>query len=109
LLVCLLSCLGLVVMKGFYNKLHYLAPPAILATTAIAAAILVQEGWSSCAIKAGLVLLVMAITNPILTFAASRANYLRETQAGRERKDAPSTAPTAPSAPPRTPGEDHKL
>jgi monovalent cation/proton antiporter MnhG/PhaG subunit len=86
LLVCTLSCLGLLVMKGFYNKLHYLAPPAVLATAALAAAILYQEGAGSCALKAGLVFLVMALSNPILTYAAARANYLRETHIQHKQK-----------------------
>lgn len=75
--VCLFSCAGLVAMKGFYNKLHYLAPPAILGTGAVAVAIVVQEGWSSSSIKALLVLLVMVVANPVLTHAAARAFYLR--------------------------------
>jgi multisubunit Na+/H+ antiporter MnhG subunit len=83
LLVCALSCLGLLVMKGFYNKLHYLAPPAILGTAAIAAAVLAQEGLKSSAIKAGLVLVIMAISNPILTFAAARAKHVREAHTER--------------------------
>jgi monovalent cation/proton antiporter MnhG/PhaG subunit len=88
LLVCALSALGLLVMKGFYNKLHYLAPPAVLATAAVALAITAQEGTGAAAIKAGLVLLVMLISNPILTFAAARAKYLRELQL-REKEDRP--------------------
>jgi multicomponent Na+:H+ antiporter subunit G len=78
LLVCALSCLGLVVMRGFYNKLHYLAPPAILATCLLAAAILWQEGLSQSALNAGLVLMVLVVSNPIVTNAAARAHYLRE-------------------------------
>jgi multisubunit Na+/H+ antiporter MnhG subunit len=106
LLVCALSSLGLLVMRGFYQKMHYLAPPAILATAAIAGAILLQEGLSSSAIKGGLVLLVMVISNPVLTFAAARANYLRETQAERQREAASQAgrdAPPIPTAAPDSP------
>ena len=76
-LVCLLSSLGLLVMKGFYDKLHYLAPPAVLATTAVSAAILLQEGFNSCSLKTALVLVVTLISNPVLTYAAARAHHLR--------------------------------
>jgi monovalent cation/proton antiporter MnhG/PhaG subunit len=89
LLVCALSALGLLVMKGFYNKLHYLAPPAILGTSAVALAVLAQEGFNSSSLKAALVLLVMVVTNPIITFAAARAKHLRDTQVGGEEKDIP--------------------
>jgi monovalent cation/proton antiporter MnhG/PhaG subunit len=78
LVVCALSCLGLFVMKGFYNKLHFLAPPAILGTAGIALAVLAKEGLNASAIKAGLVLLVLVISNPILTFAAARAKHVRD-------------------------------
>lgn len=89
LLVCVLSALGLLVMKGFYNKLHYLAPPAILGTSAVFLAVLAQEGFNSSALKAALVLLVMVVTNPILTFAAARAKRLRDTQVGEEKETPP--------------------
>ncbi len=79
-LICLLSCIGLLVMKGFYDKLHYLAPSAILAAAAIVAAIVVHEGLSSSAIKALLVLLVMVVSNPVLTHAAARAENVRARQ-----------------------------
>ena len=76
--VCLLSSIGILVMRGVYDKLHYLAPAAILGTGAVVAAVIVEEGFGSSAIKALLVLLVMLISNPVLTHAAARANRLRE-------------------------------
>lgn len=97
--VCALSCLGLLMMKGFYNKLHYLAPPAILGTAAVAAAIVIQEGITATAIKAGLVLLVMAITNPIITFAAARTNHIRNLQTEGEEA-APGEEGTLAPRPP---------
>jgi monovalent cation/proton antiporter MnhG/PhaG subunit len=106
--VCALSALGLLVMKGFYNKLHYLAPTAILGTFAIAAAVLAQEGPNANAIKAALVLLAMFVGNPVITFAAARAHHLRETQIARdgdprkpEREPALTTSPGEEGAPPR--------
>lgn len=84
--VCALSCLGLFAMRGFYDKLHYLSPPAILSTAAIAVAITVQEGVGATAAKAWLVLLVMTIGNPVITFAAARAFYLRQRSREAARK-----------------------
>lgn len=77
LVVCALSCLGVMVMKGVYNKLHYLAPPAVLGTAAIATAILLQEGVGAASVKSWLVFLVMVTGNPVITFAAARAHHLR--------------------------------
>lgn len=87
--VCLLSCMGLVLMKKFYNKLHYLAPPAILGTLAVAAAIALAEGWNGATLKAALVLVVMVISNPVLTHAAARACYLRNSTAPGQREKQP--------------------
>lgn len=102
--VCTLSSLGLLVMKGFYNKLHYLAPPAILGSFAVAAAVLAQEGPNANAIKAALVLLVMVISNPVLTFAAARANHLRETRVAKNGQSAaPETKPALTTPTPSTP------
>lgn len=78
LFICAFCCLALLVMKGFYAKLHYLAPPAVMAGALVAAAIALQEGMGANAIKAGLVLLVLLIGNPVITFAAARAYHLRQ-------------------------------
>ncbi|WP_162604876.1 cation:proton antiporter [Geomonas ferrireducens] len=78
LLVCTFSCAGVAVMKGVYAKLHYLSPPAVLAAGAMATAITIQEGMSAPTIKAWLVFAVMVVGNPVITFAAARAHYLRE-------------------------------
>ncbi|WP_224981837.1 monovalent cation/H(+) antiporter subunit G [Geomonas agri] len=87
LAICAFSCLGLMVMKGVYRKLHYLAPPAVLGCAAVAAAIAVQEGLGAPTIKAGLVLLVLVIGNPVITFAAARAHYLREAHRKRLQEE----------------------
>ncbi|MBJ6749748.1 cation:proton antiporter [Geomonas anaerohicana] len=86
LAVCAFSCLGLLVMRGLYRKLHYLAPPAVLGCAAVTAAIAVQEGMGAATIKAGLVLLVLVIGNPVITFAAARAHYLREEHAKHQKE-----------------------
>ena len=87
LAVCAFSCLGLMVMKGVYRKLHYLAPAAVLGCAAVAAAIAVQEGLGAPTIKAGLVLLTLVIGNPVITFAAARAHYLREVHRKRLQEE----------------------
>lgn len=76
-LVCALSSLGLLLMRGFYDKLHYLAPPAVLGLGAVTLAIFLEEGFSSATLKAVLVFAVTLISNPVITYAAARAYYLR--------------------------------
>ena len=55
----------------------------------MALAVLAQEGFGANALKAFLVLLVMIVTNPILTFAAARTKHLRDTELGAEEKQKP--------------------
>lgn len=93
LAVCAMSCAGLVAMKGFWAKLHYLAPPAVVGTAAVAGAILLQEGFGTCAIKAGLVLLVLVVGNPVLTYLAARTHRLREGQEAAKARPHPPPPP----------------
>ncbi|UFS72128.1 monovalent cation/H(+) antiporter subunit G [Geomonas sp. RF6] len=76
--VGVLCALGILVMKDFYTKIHYLAPVAVLGTAAVAGAVLLQEGIGTAAFKTLLVLVIMLASNPVLTYAAARAHYLRE-------------------------------
>ncbi|MBJ6726108.1 monovalent cation/H(+) antiporter subunit G [Geomesophilobacter sediminis] len=75
--LALLCALGLLVMEGFHDKLHYLAP-IVLATAAVVLAVFLQEGLNPSSIKALLVFLVVMISNPVLTYAAARADHLRK-------------------------------
>jgi multicomponent Na+:H+ antiporter subunit G len=79
-LICLLSGIALLVMRGFYDKLHYLAPPAVLATPAIVAAVFLNEGLTKTGVKILLLLLIMLVSNPVVTHAAARAKRIREEQ-----------------------------
>jgi multisubunit Na+/H+ antiporter MnhG subunit len=75
--ICAASGLAIVAMPGFFAKLHFLAPPAVLATSAVAAAVLLSEGLSAAGMKTLLVLAVMVISNPVVTYTAARAHLLR--------------------------------
>ncbi len=70
--------MGVLVMHGAYDKLHYTGPAAILGPVAFAAAILIQEGVSQAAVKAVLVAVLLIIANPVLTHATGRALYIRQ-------------------------------
>jgi monovalent cation/proton antiporter MnhG/PhaG subunit len=76
--VTLASCIGVLVMRDAYDRLHYTAPATTIAPLAIAAAIVLEERLSAAGIKALLVALALLVTNPVLTHATARAARIRQ-------------------------------
>ena len=76
--VTLASCVGVLVMRNAYDRLHFTAPATTIAPLAIAAAIVVEESLSAAGIKALLVALALLVTNPVLTHATARAARIRQ-------------------------------
>jgi monovalent cation/proton antiporter MnhG/PhaG subunit len=76
-LVALLCCLGILLMKDFYERLHYMAPVTAVSAFCILLAVVIQEGWGQATIKAILVFLVLLFMNAVLTHATARAARLR--------------------------------
>ena len=76
--VTLLSCVGVLVMRDAYDRLHYTGPAAVLAPVAIAAAVVLEERLSAAGVKAVLVALVLVGTNPVLGHATARAARIRQ-------------------------------
>lgn len=85
----LACCVGVVVMRDVYDKLHFTGPATILGPLALAAAIVVQEGLSQAGIKALLVAALLLVANPVLTHATGRALYIRQ----RDHLEAEDTGP----------------
>ncbi len=73
----LACCVGVLVMRGVYDKLHYTAPATTLGALAIAGAVLLRTSLVQFGIKALLVALALLITNPVLTHATARAARIR--------------------------------
>ena len=73
-----LSCLGVLLMRDPYDRLHYTAPASALAPVLIAAAVVITEGLSAAGVKALLVAFVLLATNPVLGHATARAARIRE-------------------------------
>ncbi|HZD74891.1 MAG TPA: monovalent cation/H(+) antiporter subunit G [Actinomycetota bacterium] len=73
----LACCLGVLVMRGVYDKLHYTASATSLGALAIAGAVLLRESTVHYGIKAILIALALLITNPVLTHAIARAARIR--------------------------------
>src|ERR1051325_7208033 len=74
---CLICCLGIVVMKDFFERLHYMATVSTVATVALLAAVVIEQGWCQAAIKMSLIVVVLFLMNAVLTHATARAARVR--------------------------------
>ena len=77
-LLCWLCALGVVVMPTAYDKLHYIAPAGLLGGAAVWLAVLIDSGFSSDTGKVFLIVLLLWLSNPVLTYATARAVYTRQ-------------------------------
>ncbi len=73
----LLGALGLLVLRGAFDRFHVVGPVAIVGPTALAAAVVLREGLSQAGIKAILVALAALLVGPIVTHATARAEWVR--------------------------------
>ena len=88
-----IGVLGVLLMPGFYRRLHYMGVAGTLGVAGVTIAVLVQERLHEPGIKTLLILAILLIMNPVLTHATARAARTREfgdwrqpSQNGRERK-----------------------
>jgi monovalent cation/proton antiporter MnhG/PhaG subunit len=77
--VQLLACVGLLAARTTYDRLHLVAPAAMLGGPLACAGVLVNESFSQAGIHAILVAAVLLVTAPVLTHVTARAARLRET------------------------------
>jgi multicomponent Na+:H+ antiporter subunit G len=73
----ILCCIGVLVMRSAYARLHYTAP-AGLGALLLAAAILLRQGFSLIGDKALLVAVFILLSSPVLTHVTARAARIRE-------------------------------
>ena len=82
LAVCVLSalicCLGIVVIKDFFERLHFMSTVTTISAFALLAAVVVKEGWGQAAIKTILTFMVLLLINAVLTHVTARAKRVRE-------------------------------
>lgn len=78
LAVTVFSCIALVFVSGFFNRLHYLGPVTSVSITLLLAAVILHSGWGQAAIKTFLVWFVLVLINAVLTHATARAARVRE-------------------------------
>jgi multisubunit Na+/H+ antiporter MnhG subunit len=72
-----LSSVGVLAMRDPYQRLHYIAPPAISAFLLVAALALDDAGAEAC-IKGLLVAVLLNVSNGILTHATARAAFVHQ-------------------------------
>lgn len=73
----ILCCLGVLVMRSAYARLHYTAP-AGLGAVLLALAIVLREGFSLIGDKALLIAVFIVVTSPVLSHVTARAVRIRE-------------------------------
>ena len=73
----LVSALGVLVMRGTFNRLHY-TDTAGFGAVLFAAAIVVREGFSEISVKAVLLAVTFLVFSPVLAHVLGRAARLRE-------------------------------
>lgn len=73
----LVSVLGVVVMRGVFDKLHYVAPSS-LGALLVTAAIMVRESWSLIGMKAILTAVFLLVSGPVLAHATARSARVHE-------------------------------
>jgi monovalent cation/proton antiporter MnhG/PhaG subunit len=74
-----LCCLGVLRMRGAYNRLHFLGPASLLGPGLIAGAVLVDGASAGASIKSVLLAVILLTMGPVTSHALARAARVRET------------------------------
>jgi multicomponent Na+:H+ antiporter subunit G len=77
-IVELISCVGVLVMRNFYDRLHYVGPASTLGAFFIGAALVVQNALKQQGVKSIMVVLLLITIGPVLAHATARAARTRE-------------------------------
>ena len=78
--VQLLAVIGLIAARSTFDRLHLVAPAAVVGGPLVCAAVLVNESFSQGGIHAILVAAILIGIGPVTTHATARAARLRETR-----------------------------
>ena len=82
----LVCCIGVLLMRGPYDRLHFTSP-ASLGAAAIAAAVVVRESFSLIGNKALLLAVFFLVTSPVLVHVTARAARMYEHGDWRLRRE----------------------
>jgi multisubunit Na+/H+ antiporter MnhG subunit len=81
-----IAAVGLVAMRGAYDRLHFIGP-ATLGALLVAVAMWVYRGPSLIALEAGLVALIVLVISPALAHGTARAARIAEHGDWRPQRD----------------------
>jgi multicomponent Na+:H+ antiporter subunit G len=87
----LLCCLGVMVMRGTYARLHYSAPTG-LGAMLLGLAVLLRQGFSLIGDKAMLIGVFVLLTAPVLSHVTARAAHIRTLGEAGGDGEAPESA-----------------
>jgi monovalent cation/proton antiporter MnhG/PhaG subunit len=73
----LIGCLGVVLMRTVYDRLHFSSPP-VLGGVCVAIAVVIQKSFSLVGDKSILIAVLLIVLSPLLTHATGRAGRLAE-------------------------------
>jgi monovalent cation/proton antiporter MnhG/PhaG subunit len=73
----LLCCVGVVAVPNAFARLHYAMAATTVPPFLIAAAVVVEEGWTQPGINALLIAAALFLANPVLATATARAGRAR--------------------------------
>lgn len=73
----LIGCLGVVLMRTVYDRLHF-SSPMTLGAACIAIAVVVQKSFSLVGDKSILIAVLLIVLSPLLTHAVGRAARIVE-------------------------------
>jgi multicomponent Na+:H+ antiporter subunit G len=85
--VIVVSCLGVLVVPGAYQKLHFAAPASSLGGVLVGAGLAVEAAVFTSAFKDVFTVLVLAVTGPVVTTATARAVRARDQRQDVQRRD----------------------
>jgi multisubunit Na+/H+ antiporter MnhG subunit len=76
-LVTAVSCIGVLIMRDVFQKIHYVTPVSVVAPVLVALAVLVRSGWSNRSAVAWLTVFFLVLASPVLSHATMRAARIR--------------------------------
>jgi multisubunit Na+/H+ antiporter MnhG subunit len=77
--VQLAACVGLLVARDSFDRLHLVAPATVLGGVLICAAVLFNESFSQGGIHATIIGAILLASGPVVTHATGQAVRLRDT------------------------------
>jgi multisubunit Na+/H+ antiporter MnhG subunit len=73
----LAACLGLLLARSVFDRLHFVSAAATVGPFAAATAILLEEGWTTAGIDALVAAVLLLMLGATATHATARAAHLR--------------------------------